>query len=72
MLQIEKVRAMPDGLQLRGHGAHDGHHGAALEPIVDGAQRVDPRHDSSHMRSRVKSSATGLFDEYASACACRI
>src|SRR5678815_4560676 len=72
MLQIEEVVAMTERLKLGRHGAHDRDNGAIVEAIVNRAQSLDTRHDSSHIRSRVSNSATGLLDEVASVCACRI
>src|SRR5687768_7219783 len=70
MLQVKEVLAMADRLQLRRDGPHDRDDGAVAESIVDGAQRLDAGHASSHIKSRVSSTATGLFDEYASVSAC--
>src|SRR5688572_13638107 len=72
MLEVKEIWTTTDRLQLRRDGAHDRHHGRSIEPVVDRAQGVEPRHDSSHRRTRASSKATGLFDEYARACACRI
>src|SRR5439155_9402865 len=67
VLQVEEVGPVPQRVQLRGHRAHDGHHGALREVAVDGLQALDPLQSggSSHMRSRVSSSATGDSDEWA-------
>src|ERR1051325_4424862 len=72
MLQVEEVRSMSNRLQLRGDGAHDRDDSRVAEAIVDGTQGVDSRHASSHIKSRVSRSATGLFDECASVCAWRM
>src|SRR6266699_2573985 len=67
MLKIEEVRPVTDRLQFGRNGAHDRHDDARFEAIVNGTKRVDPRQRcSSHIKSRHKSNATGLFDAYAS------
>src|SRR5260370_6013307 len=63
MLKVEEARAMPQRLQLRSNRPHDGDDQAILQLIVDGSQALEALHHgryaSSHMSSRVRSSAVG-------------
>src|SRR5690349_13184165 len=60
MLEIEKIRAVPERVQLGRDRAHDGHHRAVLQLGIDGLQAIDALHrGSSHIKSRLSSSATG-------------
>jgi len=74
VLQVEEVRPVADRLQLGRHRPHDGDDDRVFQLLVDGVQRVEPPHHdgSSHIRSRHRSSATGLFADCASVCALRM
>jgi len=48
------------GRQLGGGGAHDRHHNAGRDVVVDSADRLYPLHASSHISSRLRSKATGV------------
>src|SRR5437588_7555909 len=70
MLEIEKVGAVPDRVQLGGNGTHDGDDGAVLQLRVDRCQAGKALHaTSSHIRSRPRSRATGDSELWASAIA---
>src|SRR5574341_763117 len=72
MLQVEVIRAVPEGLQLGRNGPHDRHHETRFELAVNRPQAVEPEHHSSHIRSRWRRSATGCRLECASVWAWRI
>src|SRR5207248_10657370 len=60
VLQIKEVGPVAERVQLGGNCAHDGYDDAVLETVVDGAQTFQALHQaSSHINSRVSSSATG-------------
>src|SRR6266446_764017 len=59
MLQIEKIGAMTDRLELGWQRAHDGDDQTFFKVGVNGAEAIDAQHHSSHIRSRVRSRATG-------------
>src|SRR5678816_987436 len=44
MLQVELIRAMPNGLQLGRHRTHDRDDDAIGEVVVDGPESVYPQH----------------------------
>src|SRR5579871_1254762 len=72
MLQIEEVCAMPERLQLGGHGSHDRDNESVFKFRINGTQAISAQHYSSHIRSRVRSSAAGCKLLSASVCARRI
>src|SRR5205823_12936599 len=56
---------MTDRLKLGGNRTHDGDDDPFLELRIDGIDRLDPLHASSHIRSRPRSTATGLLADEA-------
>ena len=66
VLQVEEALPVSQGVQLHRHGAHVGDHDAVFEQRIDGLQRLDALHHSSHISSRVIRSATGLRELSAS------
>src|SRR5260370_9960019 len=71
MLKVEEARAMPQRLQLRSNRPHDGDDQAILQLIGDASQALEALHHgryaSSHMTSRVRSSALACAMLYARA-----
>ena len=70
MLEVEEVGAMADRVQLGCDGAHDGDDDLVLQLGIDRLQGIDAQHGySSHISSRVSSTATGESEAWASVCA---
>src|SRR5437773_11388026 len=73
VLQIEKIGAMAKRLKLGGKRAHDGDDQTFFKIGVNGAKAIDAQHHSPHIKSRVRSNATGwrLLSARGWACALR-
>src|SRR5579872_5132098 len=72
MLKIEEIRPMAKRLELCRHSPHDRHYEAVFEIGVDRAETLEAEHYSSHMRSRIRRSATGCKLLSARVCAWRM
>src|SRR5207245_558536 len=59
VLQVENIRAMAERLQLGRERTHDGDDQTFFKIGINGAKAIDAQHHSSHIRSRVRSRATG-------------
>ena len=68
-LAYASLRPVANRLQLGRDRSHDRHDNRLLDLRVDRRQCVESPHQSSHMRSRHRSSATGLLAASASVCA---
>src|SRR5437016_7045061 len=69
VLQIEEVFPVAKRVKLRSDCAHDRDDDVVFDVGVKSAYRVDSLHHASHMSCRESSSATGVSDDSASACA---
>src|ERR1700689_5221297 len=72
MLQVKEIRAVTQRVQLGRDCSHDRDDQRVFELRINGPKTIEAEHHSSHMRSRVKRSATGCKLLSARVCACSI
>src|SRR4029077_6845965 len=70
MLQVKEIGAVTQGVQFGRNCSHDRDDQRVFEFRINRPKAIEAEHHSSHMRSRVKRSATGCKLLSARVCAC--